>query len=233
MHIEVTGSAGGIALNKNYMSLETGKTIELSATIDNGTTSDYNNITWSADKVGGQDIVTVLGSGKTVAVYGLASGRTSVTAEWNGKSAKCDAVVEAARQFAFDTQTMRVQPGQTKTFKYTLVPDTADIQWFTNSNEYITYAVDPASKTISVTGIKEDPTGSIALTTLSGISQSMKASISITTSWDYKLNLGCLQLIIEKAAKITQNATINFFTVFLQEINYFYLLHKKNRETSH
>jgi len=194
IYIEVTGNEQGIAVNKSYMALETGKTIELTATIDNGTADDYGNITWSADKVNNLDIVSVLGTGKTVAIYGLAAGRTTVSAEWNGKKASCDVVVKASRQFTFDTQTLRVQPGQTKTFKYTLVPDDANIQWFTNTNEYITYDVDTAAKIVRVTGIKEDPQGSLAVTTLSGISQSMRASISITTAWDYKLALGKTQI---------------------------------------
>lgn len=189
IHIEVTGSEKGISLNKSYMALETGKTIELTATIDNGTAADYGNITWAADKVNGLDIVSVLGSGKTVAVYGLAAGRTTVSAEWNGGRAKCEVLVKASRQLTFDTQTMRIQPGQTKTFKYTLVPDDGAIQWFTNTNEYITYEVDTTAKIVRVTGIKENPLGGVAMTNLSAISQSMRANISITTAWDYKLNL--------------------------------------------
>ena len=190
IHIEVTGNEQGVSLNKSYMALETGKTIELTATIDNGTAQDYGNITWSADKVNNLDIVSILGSGKTVAIYGLSAGRTKVSAEWNGGKASCDVAVTASRQFTFDTQTLRVQPGQTKAFKYTLVPDDANIQWFTNTNEYITYEVDTDSKTVRVTGIKENPLGGAAMTSLSAISNSMRASISITTAWDYKLSLG-------------------------------------------
>lgn len=194
IYIEVTGSEKGISLNKSYMALETGKTIELTATIDNGTAVDYGNITWSADKVNNIDIISVLGSGKTVAIYGLAAGKTKVSAEWSGGKASCDVVVTASRQFAFDTQTLRVQPGQTKTVKYTLVPDDAPIQWFTNTNEYITYEVDTAAKVVRITGIKEDPMGGMAVTNLSGISNSMRANLSITTAWDYKLTLGKSQI---------------------------------------
>lgn len=194
IYIEVTGSEQGISLNKSYMALETGKTIEVTATIDNGTAVDYGNITWSSDKVNNLDIVSILGSGKTVAIYGLAAGRTKVSAEWNGGKASCDVVVTASRQFAFDTQTLRVQPGQTKTVKYTLVPDDGAIQWFTNTNEYITYEVDTAAKVVRITGIKEDPMGGMAITNLSGISSSMRANLSITTAWDYKLTLGKSQI---------------------------------------
>ncbi|WP_428771396.1 Ig-like domain-containing protein [Treponema sp. HNW] len=194
IYIEVTGSDQGISLNKSYMALETGKTIEITATIDNGTAADYGNITWSADKVNNLDIVSILGSGKTVAIYGLASGRTKVSAEWNGGKASCDVVVTASRQFSFDTQTLRVQPGQTKTVKYTLVPDDANIQWFVNTNEYITYQVDTAAKVVRITGIKENPMGGLAVTNLSGISNSMRANLSITTAWDYKLTLGKSQI---------------------------------------
>ena len=84
------GANAGISLNKSYITTETGKTAELTATIDLGTSEDYKNITWSADKVGGADIVSVLGSGKTVALYAISPGQTTVTAEFNGKTAKCD-----------------------------------------------------------------------------------------------------------------------------------------------
>lgn len=208
MHIQVTGTAGGIALNKSYMALETGKTIEVSATIDNGTTADYNNITWSVDKGNGTDICTVMGTGKTVAVYGLAPGRTTLTAEYNGNSAKCDIIIEASRSFLFETQSMRVQPGQTKTFKYTLIPDDASITWLTNTNEYITYTVDTVNKTVSITGIKEPSSGS-GLTTLSGLAQSMTASINITCAWDYKFNINKTKLQGRPDKEYTIDMTFN------------------------
>jgi hypothetical protein len=183
MHVQVDGSNAGISLNKTYISTETGKTVELTATIDLGTSEDYKNITWSADKVGGADIVTVLGSGKTVAIYAITPGQTTITAEFNGKTAKCDVLVKASRQFSFDTQTMRIQPGQTKTFKYVLVPEDSVINWMTNSNDFVTYSVDTSSKTVSITGMTE------GVTKLSGTANSMAASINITCAWDYKLSI--------------------------------------------
>lgn len=194
--VNIQGSASGISINKTYLSLETGKTIELSAAIDNGTSVDYQSILWSADKVNGRDICTILGSGKTVAVYGLSAGTTTISAEWNGKTAHCDVQVTASRQFTFDTQTMRIQPGQTKTFKYTLVPDDTAITWITNTNDYMSYSVDTASKTISITGIAEAPVGT-AITTLTGNANSMLASISITTAWDYAFTLGKTSIMSE------------------------------------
>lgn len=193
IHIQVIGTAGGMSLNKSYVSLETGKTIEISASIDNGTATDYNNITWSIDKVNGSEICTVMGSGKTVALYGISAGRTTLSAEYNGNISTCDVIINAARQFSFDTQTMRVQPGETKKFKYTLVPDDAEISWYTTTNDYMSYSVDTASKTVSITGIAEAPSG-VTLTTLSAISNGMKASISITTSWDYNFNVDKIKL---------------------------------------
>lgn len=185
--VQVEGSVSGISINKNYVALETGKTQEISALIDNGTTENYKNINWSVDKVNGEEIINILGSGKTVALYALKAGQTTVTAEFNGKTAKCDVKVAAARQFMFDTQTMRLQPGQTKTFNYVLSPEDTSINWFTDSNDYISYTVDPIAKKVSITGISEGNSQSI--TKLSGIANSMSASISIICTWDYNLDL--------------------------------------------
>lgn len=188
IHVQVEGSVAGISLTKTYIASETGKTQEISALIDNGTAEDYKNIIWKADKVNGEDIISILGSGKTVALYALASGQTTVSAEFNGKIVTCDVQVTASRQFSFDTQTIRIQPGQTKTFKYTLVPSDAVINWMTNSNDFVTYDVDTMTKTVSVTGISE------GVTKLSGTANSLAASINITSAWDYKFNLNKTQI---------------------------------------
>lgn len=197
MHVQVEGSVAGIALNKTYMALETGKTQEITASIDSGTTEDYKAIVWTADKVNGADIVSILGSGKTVAIYAIASGKTVLTAEFNGKTAKCDVTVEASRQFSFDTQTMRVQPGQSKTFKYVLVPADSAINWMTTSNDFISYTVDTVTKTVTVTGISEGSAQTGTVTKLSGIANSMTASINITCTWDYQFSLDKSAIVAE------------------------------------
>jgi len=188
IHVFVEGSVTGISLNRSYISTETGKTQELTATIDHGTSADYQKINWSADKINGEDIISLLGSGKTVAIYALKSGQTSVTAEFNGKVAKCEVLVTASRQLSFDTQSMRLQPGQTKTFKYVLVPTDATINWMTNTNDYISYTVDTDTKTVTVTGIS-DGSSSGSTTKLTGTANGMVASINITCAWDYNFAL--------------------------------------------
>jgi len=188
IHVQIEGGINGISLNKSYVATETGKTQEITANIDYGTSEDYKNINWSVDKVNGSDIVSILGSGKTIAIYALSSGQTTVTAEFNGKVAKCDIKVSASRQFSFDTQSMRIQPGQTKTFKYVLVPEDASINWMTNINDYISYSVDTDTKTVTVTGIN-DGSGSGSVTKLSGTANGMAASINITCAWDYQFVL--------------------------------------------
>jgi hypothetical protein len=197
LHVQVEGSVAGIALNKTYMALETGKTQEITASIDSGTTEDYKAIVWTADKVNGANILTILGSGKTVAIYAIASGKTVLTAEFNGKTAKCDVTVEASRQFSFDTQTMRVQPGQSKTFKYVLVPADSAINWMTTSNDFISYTVDTVTKTVTVTGISEGSAQTGTVTKLSGIANSMTASINITCTWDYQFSLDKSAIVAE------------------------------------
>jgi hypothetical protein len=190
LYVQVEGVTKGVNLNKNYMSLETGKTGELTVTITGGTSEDYKQITWSAGKVNNADVVSILGSGKTVAVYGVSPGQTTVRAEFNGNTDTCDVLVQAARQFSFDTQTMRIQPGQTKTFSYTLIPDEAAINWITSSNDYISYSVNTSAKTVTVTGISDGSSASGTATKLTGTANSMSANITITCAWDYRFSLG-------------------------------------------
>lgn len=186
--IQVEGNNSGVSLNKTYIALETGKTGELTASIDFGTSEDYANLTWSATKVNSDDIVSILGQGKTIAVYALKPGETDITVEHNGKTAKCSVLVSAARQFNFDIQRMTVHPGETKTFKYNVVPEESAITILTDTNDYITYALDTNSKTISITGIAE------GITKLSGIANSMTASVTINCSWDYRFSLNKTQI---------------------------------------
>jgi hypothetical protein len=190
LYVQVEGVTKGIVLNKNYAALETGKTVELTAAITGGTSEDYKNITWTAGRVNNADVVNILGTGKTVAVYGIAAGQVEVKAEFNNNSDTCSVVVQAAKQFSFNTQTMRVQPGQTKTFSYTLVPADAPINWITNSNDYVTYTVNTSAKTVSVTGVFDGNAGSGSVTRLSGSANSLSASINITCAWDYQFSLG-------------------------------------------
>ena len=97
-------------------------------------------------------------------------------------------LVTASRQLSFDTQSMRLQPGQTKTFKYVLVPTDATINWMTNTNDYISYTVDTDTKTVTVTGIS-DGSSSGSTTKLTGTANGMVASINITCAWDYNFAL--------------------------------------------
>jgi hypothetical protein len=190
LYVQVEGTTKGILLNKNYLALDMGKTGELAATITDGTSDDYRQINWTADKVNGTDVVSILGNGKTVAIYGIHPGRTRVTAEFNGNTDTADVLVQAARQFTFNTQTMRIQPGQTKTFSYTLVPDDAMINWVSSSNDYISYGVDTSSKTVTVTGVSDGNSANGTATKLSAAANGFSASITITCAWDYVFTLG-------------------------------------------
>lgn len=191
IYIQVEGSENGVSLNKTYISTETGKTTELIATIDMGTSTDYQNLNWSTDLVNGEEIVSLLGNGKTIAIYALAAGETKVTVEFNGKKATCSVMVSAARQLRFDTESMKIQPGQTRTFKYNLVPKESAINWITNTNDYISYSVDSSSQTITITGIKE------GTTKLSAIANSMTCSINIICDWDYRFSIGKQVIVSE------------------------------------
>ena len=182
--VVVDGSDGGISINKSYLKFEVGKSAEITATIDNGTSTDYSNIGWTQDKVDGNDIVQIMGSGKTVGLYALRPGTTKLYASFNAATAVCDIVVTASQQLSFDTSAMTLQPNQKKTFKYTVVPSDTTISWKTNTDDYITHDDDPANKTMTITGIKEGET------TLYAVAGNLKAQISIVCTWDYKFSVG-------------------------------------------
>ena len=137
IYVQVTGVAQGISLNKTYLSLTVGSTTELTANIDNGVADDYKLLTWTAQKVNGEDIVTVLGTQKTVQVYGLKSGQTKIRCTMaNGSYAESDVLVEQTRGLSIATSSVRLMPGEVKRINYTITPATESATVFTSTLDY-------------------------------------------------------------------------------------------------
>lgn len=178
-----------ITLNKTYMSLTKGSSgSTLKATIQNAeSASDYNEIMWSAEKVNGNEIVRVMGSGQTVTIYPLATGTVDVTAQLpvNGAMAKCQVLVEAGKSFAFETTSKSVQPFHSKTVKYTVSPPDARLTWnIAQEKDFFEYHDLGCDANgigyVQIDGIKEG-TGTLTCVT----DGSAKGVLTVKVDWDY------------------------------------------------
>lgn len=144
----------------------------LTATLTNANTEDYQNISWSAVKVGGINIISVSKTkGNTCTVTPRTQGQTTVIARLpNGKTATCTVIVKAAAQISFTTGTVHVIPGYTVAVPYTVTPENANISWYAvytadssllENTSYFTFENDTANKQLLITG-KKDYSGASA-----------------------------------------------------------------------
>ena len=182
-----------VSLNKTYIIVEKGVGVDLTASIAGGKTDDYNNITWTADKVNGENIVRLLGTGKTVQVYGLAPGVSTVRAQLpNGKYATCDIEVQDSKTFSFGTTTVRVQPTKTVEVPYTVSPASAGLQWVQSDNTFVTFqdmGNDEGQGIVSISGVK------VGNSTLSCVtSYGSKATLQVICAWDYSFTVNKTKL---------------------------------------
>lgn len=174
-----------ISLNKTYIRLETGGRTEVKAKLTNAKPEDYKTIEWSIEKQNGNVIADVLGKGETVAAFARNVGKTVLHARLpNGKSTECEIVVEASRHITFASQEMFVEPGQTKTIKYTVAPEDAGITWTTDSDTYFNYSVDEHTKTVIITGKTE------GFGRLTGVTQyGNRTTLAVKCSWNYHFSI--------------------------------------------
>lgn len=182
-----------VSLNKTYVTIEKGSSTEIKAQIDGGKNDDYNSLTWSVDKLDGVDVVRLMGKSKTVSVYALSRGTATVRAQLpNGKYALCDVTVEDPKSFSFATQTVRVNPGKSKTINYTISPMTAGLQWVQSEDTYFMYTDNgntSGNGQLTITGIKE------GRSTLSVVtSYGNKAQLQVVCAWDYMFTVDKLSL---------------------------------------
>lgn len=174
-----------ISLNKTYIRLETGGRTEVKAKLTNAKPEDYKTIEWSIEKQNENVIADVLGKGETVAVFARNVGKTVLHARLpNGKTAECEIVVEASRQITFASQEMFIEPGQTKTIKYSVAPEDAGITWTTDSDTYFDYSVDEHTKTVTITG-KIEGFGRLTAVTQYG----NRSTLAVKCSWNYKFSI--------------------------------------------
>ena len=177
-HVIVSGTGEiKINLNKTYIILDKGSKTELTATLDNAESDDYKNIEWTVDKVNNSQICSILGTGKTVAIYATKPGTTKVHATFkNGSTAECTVQVNDIKSITLDTNIWRVRPNETKNFYYTVSPADATVTAIVISSDGINYF------TCNQTGEKVDSEGR-GYFTITGMQESTTSqSVKITTS---------------------------------------------------
>ena len=140
-------SVTDVSLNKETLSLYTGDTASLTATVepDNATNK---NVTWSSDKPA---VATV--EGGTVTAMGAGEATITVTTEDGSKTATCTVIVHTATTITTQPQNVSVTEGQSATFSVAASGDNLRYQWQINSGNgwsAITGATD-ASYTIDRT----------------------------------------------------------------------------------
>jgi hypothetical protein len=151
-----------ITLDQTYLELFKDEgAVSVTAVLINAAPADYNTITWTAPKVGGQVIVSVSkANGKTCNIVPRNVGRTTLRAQLpNGKYADCIISVTSAAEIVLETKAIHVNPGYTETIHYSTNPEAAQVSWIaqsgnsTDPGNYFSFYVNEAAKTISVTGI--------------------------------------------------------------------------------
>lgn len=198
---------GEVLINLNT-SLETvykdDGSFTLTAELTNGTDADYKTISWSAVKVGGQNIVAVSkAKGATCTVTPKSVGQTQVIAKLpNGKTAMCTVIVKANAEISFDTGSIHVIPGYTEVVNYRTNPENATINWITqmttgssgltgNITNYFTVEDDTAKKQLRITGKVDYPGGVAGTVTASmvGASSANLPSLKVYVEYNVELSL--------------------------------------------
>ena len=209
-------SSKEITLNKNYVSIDKGSRTEIKATISGGSTSDYNNIVWTCDKVNGAEIISVMGQGQTVQLYGINSGSTYLYATTgDGITAKCQVVVEEPKKLSFTSTNVKVAPNTTMEVQFYMIPSDAQLTWQimdTSGEEHFRLSGPIVSDsatglcTLSVYGVKES-TSSVPVYFTSSYGNT--AQLNIMCDWDYKFNLSRSSISTTPDEVVTIKVTVN------------------------
>lgn len=179
----------------------------LTAELTNATDADYKNISWSAVKVGGQNIVAVSkANGATCTVTPKSVGQTQVIARLpSGKTAMCTVIVKANAEIKFDTGTIHVIPGYTEVVNYTTNPENATINWIAqmttgssgltgNITSFFSIEDDTARKQLRITGLKDYSGGIAGTVTASMVGASSANLPSLKVYVEYKCELSVMDM---------------------------------------
>ena len=176
----------------------------LTATLTNATDQDYKNISWSAVKVGGQNIVAVSkAKGATCTVTPKNVGQTTVIAKLpNGKTATCIVIVKANAEITFDLGSVHVIPGYTQVVNYKTNPENATVNFYTQMTtgasslsgsitNYFTIEDDSARKQLRITGLRDYTGGAAGTVTASmvGASSANLPTLKVYVEYNAELRL--------------------------------------------
>lgn len=199
----------GIELNSNLETMfKDDGSISLTATLTNATEADYKNITWSAVKVGGQNIVAVSkAKGAICTVTPKNVGQTTVIAKLpNGNTASCIVIVKANTEVTMDVGSIHVIPGYTEVINYRTNPENATINWYTqmttgasslsgNITNYFSIEDDTAKRQLRITGLLDYPNGAAGTITASmvGASAANLPTVKVYVEYDVEVKLQDLE----------------------------------------
>lgn len=193
----------GIELNSSLETIYKDEgSISLTATLINAAEKDYQNIEWSAVRVGGQAIVTVSkAKGKNCTVTPKNVGQTTVIAKLpSGKTATCVVIVKANAELTLELGSIHVIPGYTEVVNYTTSPENATINWLSqtattgniaDAETYFTFEDDRVKKQLRITGLKDYPGAAVGTISgyVMGASTGNMTSLKVYVEYDAQLSL--------------------------------------------
>jgi hypothetical protein len=186
----------GITLDETYIELyKDDGSRAITATLLNGTAADYEAITWTAPKAGGQVIVSVSkAAGKTCNIVPRSVGQTTLRAQLpSGAYADCIISVRSAAEINLETLALHVNPGYTETVKYTTNPESANVTWIGMSNtggdisNIFSFQVNDSAKTISITG--KDPGNGYLQGYFASSQGSSTRQLQVFVEYNYRFDL--------------------------------------------
>ncbi|APS41319.1 Putative phage protein [Weissella jogaejeotgali] len=168
-------SVTGVSLDKTKLSIDTGKTATLKATVvpDNATNKA---VKWASDNA---DVATVDNAGKVIAVK-AGTANVTATSDDQGKVATIKVTVKdpvvAVTGVSLDQAELSVEEGATAQLKATVAPDNATnkkVAWKSGNPE--TFTIDGNGK---VTGVKAGSATAVATTDDGG--KTAEAKVTVT-----------------------------------------------------
>lgn len=214
-----------ISLSQVYMELfKDDGSVTIEALVTNGTSQDYNNITWSAAKVGGVNIISISkAQGRTCNIVPRNPGQTTLRAQLpTGKYADCIVVVNDTAEITLSTKAVHVNPGYEEVVTYKLDPIDAKVEWlaFASSSggsfgedaaQFFTFSVNEAANTITIKGLREGSG------TIQGFfSSTSGATVTIQVYVEYTYEVSVDPSVISQEP--THDITIGF-SVFPTDLN--------------
>ena len=195
----------GVTLNKNDLSLETGASETLTATIAPADATNQK-VTWKSDK---PEIATVDATGK---VTGVAVGEATITVitEDGGKTATCKVTVKAANVAVTGVKLNKSETsilvGGNETLTATVLPEDA-------TNQKVTWKSDkPEIATVDATGkVTGVAVGEVTITVTTedgGKTATCKVTVSETSVAVTGITLNKTELILDTGGSETLTATV-------------------------